>query len=223
MSRTSTVRSFGAGTPALLHGGERVLTQAEAAALVLPEAVTYWDRGLALVPYVTGAAGVMDCSDLLDACQRLGLEVPLKGRVLDIGCGTGRWQRYCQAYIGLDISRSAVEYAEKQGISAGLIEGYGPSAIEGWLGGAEWITCLSVFTHIDREERQDYLDAFRRVAMQLLVDIIPGQGDGDITLWTAKVSDFEADLVTYGWHVHRHATRHSPDGVAHRYYWCMRP
>lgn len=183
-------------------------------------AVSYWDRGVEAVPLVTGAASVMDCRDLVDACARLGVRIPLNGRVLDIGCGTGRWQKFCFAYQGLDISPAAVEYATAHGLSAHLIEGYGPSALDTWFGGAEWVSCFSVFTHISFEERHDYLDAFLRIAPNLLVDIIPGNGSGNMTIWTADVPAFEQTLAAIGWQQHRVAERVSPDGVCHRYYWC---
>lgn len=185
-------------------------------------AVKYWDQGIDEVPRMTGAAAVMDSRDLVDACERLGVLLPLAGRVLDVGCGTARWQRFCFAYIGLDINPSAVAYAQRAGVTAHLIEGYGPAALDGWLGGAEWVCCFSVFTHIDRDERVDYLRSFHRIAPSLLVDIIPGDGQGDIPLWTAKIDDFEQDAVAIGWRLAAVAERVSPDGVCHRYYRCER-
>ena len=184
--------------------------------------VRFWDRGVDQVPHVTGAARVMDCRDLVDACARLGVLLPLSGRVLDVGCGTGRWQRFCSAYIGLDISPSAVAYVRRQGITAHRIAGYGPAALDGWLGGCEWICAFSVFTHVPFEVRHDYLEAFRRVGQQLLVDIIPGDGTGSFALWTAKVEDFELDLQATGWRVVAVAERVTPSGSTHRYYRCDR-
>jgi SAM-dependent methyltransferase len=182
-------------------------------------AVQYWDRGVDLVPHMTGAVAVLDGRDIVDTCARLNVALPLNGRVLDIGCGTARLQRFCQAYIGLDISPSAVLYAQRRGISAHLIHGYGPSALDGWLGGCEWICAFSVFTHMPFEERHDYLEAFHRVAPQLLVDIIPGDGSGDIARWSADVPTFEQDLQDTGWQVVSVAERTSPDGHStHRYY-----
>lgn len=184
--------------------------------------VQYWDRGIDAVPIMTGAASVMDCSDLVDACARLGLSLPMKGRVLDVGCGTARWKRHCQAYQGLDISPSAVAYAKARGISAHVMEGYGPATIAPLFDVAEWVTCFSVFTHIDAAERLDYLKAFAHMAPSLIVDVIPGDGSGGVALWTADVESFERDLTETGWTVRQVAERVSPDAVCHRYYWCTR-
>lgn len=181
--------------------------------------VAYWDRGIELVPHMTGAAPVMDGRDIIEIGGRLRIPLPLKGRVLDIGCGTGRLQPFTQAYIGLDISPSAVNFCRRKGLAAHLIDGYGPSALDGWLGGCEWIVCLSVFTHISFEQRHDYLEAFHRVADQMIVDIIPGDGSGNIACWSADVPQFEQDLRDTGWQVQAVAERLSPNGsVSHRYY-----
>lgn len=227
MSRASAFRTFRrtAGPPVQDWASSK-LNPLQAAPVPIFDglrdpAVSYWDRGVDAVPLVTGAASVMNCADLVDACARLGVLLPLRGRVLDIGCGTGRWQQFCFAYQGLDISPAAVEFAQRQGLSASLIEGYGPSALDTWFGGADWITCFSVFTHVGFEERHDYLDAFKRIAPNLLVDIIPGSGLGDVSLWTADVPAFEQTLEAIGWTTRHVAERVSPDGVCHRYYWCM--
>ena len=182
----------------------------------------YWNRGVDMVPLWTGAAAVMDCHDLRDACARLGVRVPLAGRVLDVGCGTGRWQPFCFAWQGLDISTDAVAFARRCGRMAYAIEGYGPAALDGWLGDTEWVCCFSVFTHIGPEERHDYLEAFTRVTTQVLVDIIPGDGLGDVALWTADVAQFEDDLALTGWAIRQAVERTSPDHVVHRYYYLGR-
>lgn len=186
------------------------------------EAVQFWDKGIDRVPQQTGAAAVMDGRDLIDACARLGVMLPLRGKVFDIGCGTARWQRFCELYQGFDISPAAVAYAQRQGIVAHLIQGYGPSALDGLLDQVDWVCCFSVFTHITMEERHDYLEAFHRRSRQLLVDIIPGDGSGDITKWSAHVPTFEQDLVNTGWQVKRIAERIAPAGSCHRYYYCER-
>lgn len=178
----------------------------------------YWERGIDAVPYMTGAAAVMDARDLQDACARLHVRLPLAGRVLDIGCGTGRFQPYCTAWMGLDISRDAVAWAQRAGRTAFVMEGYGPAALDGWLQDADWIVCFSVFTHIGPEERHDYLEAFSRIAPALIVDIIPGDGLGDVAAWTADAEQFDDDLQLTGWQVQCAADRHSPDHVTHRYY-----
>jgi SAM-dependent methyltransferase len=207
------MRVADAGMAAVADGGLGAFPD-----LAVPPEIRYWNRGLERVPEITGASRVMDCRDLIDACVRLQLTPPLMGRVLDVGCGTGRWQSWCSAYIGLDVSEDAVNYARRAGRIAHLIQGYGPSALDGWLGGCEWVCCFSVFTHIDFEERHDYLEAFHRLAPQMVVDIIPGDGTGDVVKWTADQSQFERDLVDTGWRMQAVAERTSPDGVTHRYY-----
>lgn len=186
--------------------------------LDVPDRTPYWNRGIERVPQITGAESVMDCRDLAQACAQLGVLLPLKGRVIDIGCGTARWQPYCEAYIGLDISPSAVAYANRRGIVAHQIQGYGPDALDGWLVWSDWVCCFSVFTHIPFEERHDYLDAFKRIAPDVLVDIIPGEEGGDVILWRADPERFTQDARDIGWEIVKTADRTSPDNVTHRYY-----
>ena len=57
------------------------------------------------------------------------------------------------------------------------------------------VTCMSVFTHIDETERARYLARFKKLAPRLLVDIIPGDGSGDVPLWTADMDQFEGMLL----------------------------
>lgn len=85
-----------------------------------------------------------------------------------------------------------------------------------------WVVCLSVFTHIDRDERRAYLQAFAARAPRLLVDIIPGDGAGGVALWTAQVVEFEADLHDAGFDVQGVYERRCPSGPTHRYYLALR-
>lgn len=192
----------------------------------------YWNQGINNVPAMTGAATLMDGADIKEHAERLGFSLPL-GLVLDVGCGTGRLAPFCLKYEGVDIAADAVAYAQAQGVHAHLISGpvdlphaqkYGVDP------GCElvysWVLCLSVFTHIDRAERLAYLQAFAdRVDVEdgrLLVDIIPGSGDGDVALWSADPAQFEADLAAAGWHVVATYDRVCPSGPTHRYYRCAR-
>lgn len=179
----------------------------------------YWDRGVENVPVMTGAASVMGCDDLLEPLSMLSA-FPLQGTVLDVGCGTGRLSQLCVGvYIGADISKDALEYARRVfGVEAHLI--LGADDLGGIVAGraVDVVTCLSVFTHIPATERLRYLLAFRDLAPELLVDIIPGNGQGDVRLWTADPAEFERALNATGWCVLGKVWRTSPDGITHLYY-----
>lgn len=180
-------------------------------------ATSYWNQGEANAPWITGAAAVMDCADLRDACAGLGVTLPLPG-VLDVGCGTGRFAQCCAAYVGVDIARDQVAYARARGLDAHVIAG--PAGLP--AGPFDWVTCFSVFTHIGRRGRRAYLEAFAERAENLMVDIIPGDGTGDVALWTADPTAFLEDLVGAGWDlVAGPYDRTSPDGVTHRYLWAV--
>lgn len=146
--------------------------------------------------------------------EDLKISVPL-GKILDVGCGTGRFSQICSEYQGVDISPSMVSYCKREGIPAKLIDG--PKDIEGDY---EWVAALSVFTHIYREDRRDYLAAFSLVAPNLLVDIIPGEEGGSIGLTRAVVEDFDHDLDDFGYRVLGVNETISPDGASHRLYRC---
>jgi SAM-dependent methyltransferase len=173
----------------------------------------YWNKGVANVPMMTGAASVMDCSDLIDACRGLGVDLPL-GDVLDVGCGTGRLAPLCQGYLGVDIAADAVAYCHAQGVHARSFDE--PCDLP--EGPFDTICCFSVFTHINRADHVAYLAEFKTRSRQLLVDIIPGDGRGTVALWTARPVMFESDLRHAGYVVMATYDRTSPDGVTHRYY-----
>ncbi len=177
----------------------------------------YWERGIEAVPVMTGAASVMDGVDLLDAFHGLGVSIPL-GSVLDVGCGTGRLSAFCSTYIGVDISRDAVSYCAAHGIQADLVAG--PDTLPPMQ--FDQICCFSVFTHIGRASRVAYLEAFAARTTEILVDIIPGDGAGDVRLWTAVVTDFADDLRNAGFIPTAIYERTSPDKVPHRYYRAVR-
>lgn len=173
----------------------------------------YWNRGIDMVPHVTGAASVMDCSDLVDACKGLGVALPLTN-VLDVGCGTGRWSKFCTGYLGVDISPDAVAYCRRTGVEAQFL--ITPNAMP--EGPYDTICCFSVFTHIGTLGREDYLYAFATRSRRVLVDIIPGDGRGDIPLWTADPDQFRGSVHDAGYGVSATYTRTSPDEVRHHYY-----
>jgi SAM-dependent methyltransferase len=175
-------------------------------------AVTYWDAGIDAVPRMTGAASVLDASDMTGVCERLGIALPL-ANVLDVGCGTCRLARICDGYIGTDIAPSAVAYCRRAGREA-LIT-HSPADLP--MGPFGIVTCLSVFTHIDREARRAYLAAFAERTARILVDVVHGDEGGDIRLWRADVSGFVEDLAVTGFVV----TATTPGvgiSAAHTYY-----
>lgn len=183
--------------------------------------VAYWSRGVAQVPYVTGAARVMDCADLIDAFDKLGVTLPLPVSVLDIGCGTGRLAQLMPkdgTYVGADVTPDAVQYNADGGRVCLLIAEPEDLYRPAHYGIFQLACALSVFTHIGREERQRYLQVLQTLSSWLVVDIIPGEEGGDVALWRANVEDFEADAAREAWDVRATCARVSPDGVLHRYY-----
>jgi len=184
-------------------------------------AASYWNRGAQRVPSTTGAETLMDACDFEDITRALGIDRPIDS-VLDVGCGTGRVARHCDHYIGVDIAADAVRYCKARGLDARLIEG--PEHLLTSLGLPEapadftLVLAMSVFTHIDADERQRYLEAFTRLTNLVLVDIIPGSGNGDVSLWTADTAQFERSIAHCGWAIRHTYDRPSPEGVEHRYY-----
>lgn len=173
----------------------------------------FWDVPVEDVPYKTGAATVMDCSDIKKVLS--ALHVSLEGKsVVDVGCGTGRMAQLCDSYLGFDVAPSMVAYAVKNHIPAVVIEG--PDDLDGKT--ADMYLCLSVFTHIPRELRREYLTAFAKNTDEVLVDILDGGEGGGIAAWYANSDDFEADLIDAGFLLFRSFKQGSPDGAGHRYY-----
>jgi SAM-dependent methyltransferase len=181
--------------------------------LALHPFASYWDKGVANVPDMTGAKHLLDGRDLVAVFKSLHMPERLLN-VLDVGCGTGRMAQFCDDdYYGMDIAPSMVEYCRSKGIAAGMMAGaFDLTPIR-----ADWVTCISVFTHIDQAERQAYLAAFWLVAENVLVDIIPGDGSGNVAVWTAIPHQFEEDCQNAGFSIVAHAD-HQWDMHTHRYY-----
>ncbi len=173
----------------------------------------YWDRGETNVPDMTGAKHLLDARDLRAVFTALGFELPIMGHVVDVGCGTGRLsQLVAGSYLGFDIAPSAIEYCRRRDIDARLIDGPDAYAIP-----CDLLTSISVFTHIDRAERQRTLAVFARHAPEIVVDIIPGDGSGGVELWTAVPAEFEADLAEAGYTIQAQCD-YQWDWDMHRYY-----
>ena len=186
----------------------------------IQDQIAYWDKGVRNVPDMTGAKAVMDCADLREVARVIGFALPLTGAVLDVGCGTGRAAQICAgAYVGTDVAPSMVDYCRKAGLTAYQVTL--PAALATY-GCFDAVLCVSVFTHIPRSLRQDYLAAFSAIAPRVLVDILPsetGVDHGDIAAWYADPDEFLRDVAAVGFDV---AGTHdlSWEGIyTHRYHW----
>lgn len=184
----------------------------------------FWDVPVEQVPAKTGAAPVMDCSDIQDVLTNL--DVTLAGKqVVDVGCGTGRMGKLCDPgrYLGFDIAPGMVKHARLKHWPAFLLDG--PAHLATVMpSGVDIILCLSVFTHLPRAERQAYLAAFAvNEVEELLVDILDGEEGGSIAVWFADRDDFEADLAAAGFTEFDSYKRGSPDGAGHLYYHARKP
>jgi len=182
-------------------------------------AAAYWNRGVENVPLMTGASALLEAKDIPGLAADLGFSLPF-GSVLDVGCGTGRIARHCTTYRGVDIAADAVKFCRQEGRAALLIDG--PESLPVVV--VDWITCLSVFTHISHDDRVAYLLEFAKRAPNVLVDIIPGTGAGDVEMWTADPVELTAAIVETGWTIRETTDRENAhlDGRLHRYYWLTR-
>lgn len=173
----------------------------------------FWDVPVEQVPQKTGAATVMDCADIQDVLDNLRVSLDDK-LVVDVGCGTGRLHRLCGEYVGYDVAPNMVLYAAIGGLNVRLIDGPQDVHAKGDI-----VCCLSVFTHLPRDERRAYLEKFRTLAPTLLVDILPdGEESGGIPAWFTPSSSFERDLIAAGFENFDSYSRESPDAALHRYY-----
>jgi SAM-dependent methyltransferase len=185
-------------------------------------AAAYWDQGVTSVPRMTGLRdGNLDPADLRDVCTELGIVLPVD-MLLDVGCGTGRASVLADHYVGVDVSASAVQFCLARGVHAEVIDD--PESVSSFqYAGFSWVWACSVFTHIGREERQQYLAQFARIAPNLLVDILPDCPRQDYAQWGADEAEFRTDLAAAGYRIEATAERRD-DGanVTHRYFKAVR-
>lgn len=179
----------------------------------------FWDVPDDEAPGKTGAASVMDCSDIREVLNHFGLN--LHGRhVVDIGCGTGRIGDLCDPghYLGVDVAPGMVTHTASRGYPAALIDG--PESVR-WT--ADLYLLLSVFTHVPRSVRRAYLTAIAPHTNELVADILPGEEGGSFAVWFANTNWFEKDLADAGFGNYDSYERVSPDGARHRYYHARKP
>ena len=164
--------------------------------------------------YATGVNPDENLDDLRIWQQATGFD--LVGRVLDIGCGTGRLARACEDYVGVDITPSFVDYCVAKGLDARLISGADDLPDERF----DTITMLSVLTHIATDERHAYLDAIAaRLDGECLIDILPGDQDqGNVQAWYVPPAVFEAELAERGFRIISVFDWTAGGRVLHRYY-----
>lgn len=171
----------------------------------------YWRSSVEDVPHLTGAASVMDLSDLNPVFETMGIPFS-RLDVLDVGCGTGRLASICGSWVGCDINPAAVEYCRNRGLACFEIDG--PDDLP--VGDFDITVALSVFTHISREDRRAYMRAFN--TEWVLADVIEGEEGGTPGVWRANVDDFLADSKKEGYAWGVSATNTAPSREVHRYY-----
>lgn len=158
--------------------------------------------------------GRRDNSDF--AAWSEGTGFVLKGRVLDIGCGTGRMASLCDDYTGVDITPSFVAYCQQQGLNVHLIES--PTDLP--VGPFDRILMASVMTHMPHAERLAYLPEIRsRLDGEALIDILPGIHDaGNVGGWYCDPKTFRADVKAAGFRVVKTLRWTAHDAHEHLYF-----
>lgn len=172
----------------------------------------FWDVPADQVPAKTGAAGLLDLSDIREVLHALSIDLS-ELFVVDVGCGTGRLAQACDGYVGYDIAPGMVAYAQAHGVNAQLL------TPETELVPADIVCCLSVFTHITRRDRDTYLRQFAACSPALLADILPaGRDDFSIQAAYSDPAEFEHDLREHGYTSFETYSRTAHTGYGHRYY-----
>jgi len=104
-------------------------------------------------------------------------------RVLDVGCGTGRWlRRYLQRNmvpVGVDATQGMLQNAAASGVECQLVVGYAQSLPFG-DGVFDLVSAVTVIQHIPPMDQADALKEMARVLRPgghlLLLELIRGQG-----------------------------------------------
>lgn len=180
----------------------------------------FWEVPADQAPGKTGGSWD-DLSDLEEILS--GLNVLPYGRVLDVGCGTGRLSQLVKHgyYFGVDIAQGMIDFARSKHVNAARIDGPEDIHLGDPLLKFSWVMCLSVFTHLPREERRRYLARFREIGLRLVVDVLVGEEGGSIDAWYADGHDFRDDLEEAGWRVIRDFRRQAASGYIHTYFRCV--
>lgn len=172
---------------------------------------SYWDGQHV---YNATAGGRSDTDDFTEWSEGTGFI--LKGRVLDIGCGSGRMAERCEDYTGVDITPSFVEFCIGRGLNVSLID----TATDMPPGPFDRILMSSVMTHMPHADRLAYLPHIRsRLAGEALIDILPGaHDDGSVRAWHCDADIFRSDLGAAGFKVIRTFEWTARDGWTHLYF-----
>jgi SAM-dependent methyltransferase len=104
-------------------------------------------------------------------------------RVLDVGCGTGRWlRRYLQrnlVTVGVDATQGMLQLAAANGVKCQLVVGCAQNLPFG-DGMFDLVSAVTVIQHIHASDQEDALKEMARVLQPgghlLLLELIRGQG-----------------------------------------------
>lgn len=148
---------------------------------------------------------------LQESAWRDGLqscELRDNSRVLDVGCGTGRWlRRYLQRNllpVGVDATQGMLELAAASGVECQLVVGCAQNLPFG-DGVFDLVSAVTVIQHIPRVEQGDALQEMARVLQPgghlLILELIRGQGPHIFSRrpseWIEQASSVGLSLV--GW------------------------
>lgn len=124
--------------------------------------------------YGLDAAGTNETERKYDMWVSQGYKPDM--RVLDYGCGTGVMSQFVKPknYIGLDISKTAVELARRQ-FPGHLFESFKIGLAP--LFKADMVVAHSVFTHTPFDTVSDSLEDIKKNMGFAIIDILHGEDD----------------------------------------------